>query len=97
MAESFTDVYDETKWELSEEEYKLLKLKADKYDALIEFGVSNWEGYDEAMEDAAVMEDDEDYDEEPEEDHDDDDSYDWDDDDDDDDDLDDVEGEAEDE
>jgi hypothetical protein len=95
MAESFTDVYDETKWELSDEEYKLLKLKADKYEALVEFGVSNWEGYDEAMEEAASMEDDEDYDEEPEEedDDDDDDDDDWDDDDDDDD----VEGEAEDE
>ena len=95
MAESFTDAYDDTKWELSDEEYKLLKLKADKYDALIEFGVSNWESYDEAMEEVAAMEEDEDYDEEPD-DEDDDDDDDWDDDDDDDD-LDDVEGEGEDE
>ena len=76
---------------MSDEEYKLLKLKADKYDALIEFGVSNWESYDEAMEEVAAMEDDEDYDEEPEEDDDDDD--DWGDDDDDDD-IDGVEEEA---
>jgi hypothetical protein len=84
MAEQFTDAYGDERWELSEDEYKLLKLKAEKYDALIEFGVSNWEGYDEAMIQANEMayEDDDDFEEDEDEEEDDEDE-DYDDDDDD--------------